>query len=79
MVVPLFADQSFWGERLHQAGGGLPPIPRRALTSEGLAQAIDEALQDPGMAERAARLGERVRAERGLSTAVRLIEAAIPG
>jgi len=79
VVVPFFADQSFWSERLHQAGGGPRRIPRRALTSERLAQALDEALQDPGMAERAARLGERVRAEQGLSTTVRLLEAAIPG
>jgi UDP:flavonoid glycosyltransferase YjiC (YdhE family) len=74
IAVPFFADQSFWGQRSHQAGGGPAPIPRRGLTSERLASAIDEALNDPTSAERAAHLGTQVRAERGLSTAVSLIE-----
>ena len=75
VVVPFFGDQLFWGQRIHRAGGGPPPIPRRALTPERLVSAIDEALNDPGIAERAALLGSQVRAETGLSTAVRLIEA----
>jgi sterol 3beta-glucosyltransferase len=79
VVVPFFGDQHFWGQRVHRAGGGPPPIPRRALTPERLVAAIDEALHDPRSAERAALLGAQVRAERGLSTAVRLIEAASPG
>jgi hypothetical protein len=40
---------------------------------------MDEALRDPKSAERAARLGTEVRAETGLSTAVRLIEATCLG
>jgi sterol 3beta-glucosyltransferase len=75
VVVPFFGDQLFWGQRIHRAGGGLPPIPRGSLTSERLVSAIDEALNDPRTAERAALLGSQVRAEKGLSTAVRLIEA----
>jgi sterol 3beta-glucosyltransferase len=75
VTVPFFGDQLFWGQRIHGAGGGPRPIPRRALTSERLVSAIDEALHDPRSAERAARLGTRVRAEMGLSTAVHLIEA----
>ena len=79
VVVPFFGDQLFWGQRIHRAGGGPRPIPRRALTSERLVSAIDEALHDPGSAQRAAALGIRVRAETGLSTAVDLIEAACLG
>jgi hypothetical protein len=79
VVVPFFGDQRFWGQRVHRAGGGPPPIPRRALTTERLVSAIDEALHDQRIKERAALLGAQVRAERGLSTAVRLIEAASPG
>jgi sterol 3beta-glucosyltransferase len=75
VTVPFFGDQLFWGQRIHRAGGGPRPIPRRALTSERLVSAIDEALHDPRSAERAAHLGTRVRAETGLSTAVKLIEA----
>ena len=79
VAVPFFGDQLFWGQRIHRAGGGPRPIPRRALTSERLVSAIDEALHDPRSAERAAILGTRVRAETGLSTAVSLIEASCLG
>lgn len=79
VAVPFFGDQLFWGQRIHRAGGGPRPIPRRALTSERLVSAIDEALHDPRSAERAAFLGTRVRAETGLSTAVSLIEASCLG
>ena len=79
VAVPFFGDQLFWGQRIHRAGGWPRPIPRRALTSERLVSAIDEALHDPRSAERAAILGTRVRAETGLSTAVSLIEASCLG
>ena len=79
VAVPFFGDQLFWGQRMHRAGGGPRPIPRRALTPERLVCAIDEALHDPRSSERAALLGTRVRAETGLSTAVDLIEAACLG
>jgi hypothetical protein len=75
ITIPFFGDQLFWGQRIHRAGGGARPIPRRAFTSKRLVSAIDEALHDPRSAERAARLGTRFRAETGLSTAVQLIEA----
>ncbi len=76
VVVPFLGDQFFWGQRIYRAGGGPRPIPRRALTSKRLVSAIEEALDDPRSAERAASLGAQVRAETGVSTAVRLIEAA---
>jgi UDP:flavonoid glycosyltransferase YjiC (YdhE family) len=79
VTVPFFADQFFWGQRIYRAGGGPCPIPRRTLTSERLALAIDEALHDPRSAERSALLGTRVRAEAGLATAVNLIEAGCLG
>jgi UDP:flavonoid glycosyltransferase YjiC (YdhE family) len=79
VVIPFFGDQFFWGQRCHRAGGGPRPIRRRVLTSERLVSAIDEALDDPRSAERAALLGAQVRAEEGLSTAVNLIEASCLG
>jgi sterol 3beta-glucosyltransferase len=74
VVVPFLGDQFFWGQRIHRAGGGPRPIPRRALTSARLVSALEQALDDPRCAERAASLGTQVRAEAGLSTAVRMIE-----
>jgi sterol 3beta-glucosyltransferase len=75
VAVPFFGDQLFWGQRLHRAGGGPSPIPRRALTTERLVAALEAALYDPSHAERAARLGTQVRAEQGSMTAVNLVEA----
>ncbi|HET7012222.1 MAG TPA: glycosyltransferase, partial [Anaerolineales bacterium] len=75
IAVPYFPEQHFWSRQIHRAGGGSPPIARRALTSERLATEIDKALHDPSRAEKAAFLGTQVRAETGLSTAVTFIEA----
>jgi len=76
---PFLGAQMYRRKRIHRAGCGPPPIPRASLTSERLVSAIEEALHGPRSAERASLLGAQVRAERGLSTAVRLIEAASLG
>ncbi len=62
-------------EALIRRAEGRLPIPRGSLPSERPVPAIDEALNDSRIAERAALLGSQIRAETGLSTAVRLIEA----
>lgn len=72
VTVPFFADQPFWGSRVAHLKVGPRPIPRKALSAGRLADAIDRALNDEGMRARAARLGERVRAEEG---ARRFVEA----
>ncbi|NUB20165.1 glycosyltransferase [Azospirillum formosense] len=71
--VPFMGDQPVWGARLHDLGVAPPPLPRRTLTAEGLARAI-EATGDPGLRGRAAALGARIRAEDGVGNAVRFIE-----
>jgi len=53
---------------------GLPPIPSRRLTAERLAQAITAAVNDPGMCQRAAELGEKIRAEDGPAQAAAILE-----
>lgn len=76
VVVPFHGDQPFWGRLTTRLGVGTRPIPRRRLTSERLAAAIEEALTSDEMREKAAGLGEQVRREDGVATAVRLIERA---
>ncbi len=73
IVVPHFADQPFWGWRVQRLGVGPKPIPRPRLTAERLAAAIRVAVSDPAMRERAARLGEAIRAEDGTGNAVQAI------
>lgn len=74
LVVPHFGDQYFWGRQLARLGVGPEPISRRRLTSERLAAAFTEAVTDADLRQRAAVIGERVRAEQGVENAVRLIE-----
>lgn len=74
ILVPFFGDQPWWGDRVLEAGVGPQAIPREDLTAERLACAIDTAVTHQPMRERAARLGERIRAEDGIGEAVRLIE-----
>ena len=74
IVTPFFGDQPYWGRRVHALGVGPAPIPRRRLTVDNLAAAIHQAVTDRAMRQRAATLGERIRAERGIETAVAVIE-----
>jgi sterol 3beta-glucosyltransferase len=77
VVCPFVADQPFWGARVAALGVGPEPIPQRKLTAGNLADAIRTAATDPAMRERAARLGERIRAEDGVGNAVAVIEGVL--
>lgn len=75
LVIPFFGDQPFWGQRVAALGAGPDPIPRKKLTAGRLAQAIRRMVSDRGMHERAARVGERIRAEDGVARAVDVIRS----
>ena len=70
VIVPFFADQSFWGARVAGLGVGPRPIPRAKLSVERLARAIRRAMTDAEMTKRARLLGEKIRAEDGTKRAV---------
>ena len=67
------ADGSRMTYLVHQAGLGPAPIPQKSLTADRLANAIRAALDSPVIAQ-AEVIGERIRAEDGLTRAVHLIE-----
>ena len=73
IVVPFFGDQPFWGRRAADLGVGPQPIPRKKLTAEKLAAALEQALTDGRMQHRAAVLGEQIRAEKGVARAAEII------
>ena len=75
LVVPFAVDQPFWGRRVQALGAGPEPIPRRRLDAGRLAAALVRLRDDAAMRGRAAALGERVAAERGVERAVARIEA----
>jgi hypothetical protein len=75
VVVPFgMLDQPFWGRRIAQLGVGPEPIRRRRLTVERLADAI-RATTEPGVRQRAADIGGRLRKEDGVARAADAIDA----
>jgi sterol 3beta-glucosyltransferase len=77
IVVPFFGDQPFWGRRVAELGTGPAPIPQKKLTAGRLAAAIERALTDDKMRQRATDLGKRIQAEDGIARAVRIITDAV--
>jgi len=74
IIVPFFGDQPFWGSRASELAVGPEPIPRKQLSAENLAQAIEIAVTDEGIRQRASRLGTKIRDEDGVGQAVEIIE-----
>lgn len=75
IIVPFHGDQPFWARKAAGLGVAPSPLPRRSLSAEGLAKAIDRALGDTGIIAAARELGERIAGEDGLGRAVDHIEA----
>jgi sterol 3beta-glucosyltransferase len=74
MVVPFAADQFYWGSRVMELGAGPAPIPYKQLSAENLAAALEYMISDEHLKNNAAILGEKLRAENGVTTAVQVIE-----
>jgi sterol 3beta-glucosyltransferase len=77
LICPFIVDQPFWGRVVHDLGVGPAPIPQKKLTAAGLAAAIQSAVSDTAMQQRAAALGEKIRAENGVARAVEVIDTII--
>jgi len=78
IVLPFFADQPFWGDRVADKGCGPSPTSALKITSEELAEKITSALADTAMQQKAAEMGEKLRTENGVMNAVKIITAALP-
>jgi sterol 3beta-glucosyltransferase len=76
IIVPFFGDQGFWGQRVAELGVGTAPIPRQQLTPERLEQAIQKAVTDQTIRQRACDLGRKIQAEDGITNAVVAIDNA---
>lgn len=72
VVVPHANDQFAWGRRVYELGVGAKPIPRKNLSVERLAAALEAALRDE-IRSAARELGARIQAENGAETAARII------
>jgi sterol 3beta-glucosyltransferase len=76
VVLPFAGDQPFWAERLRLLGVAPETIRGRDVDARSLKLAIDAA-ETTEMRKRAAALGEKMRAEDGLASAVAIIESLI--
>lgn len=74
IIVPFVLDQPFWGARIKALGLGPEPIPQKHLTADRLAQAIDTAVSDTNMRQRASVYGAGIRAENGVGNALQMIK-----
>jgi sterol 3beta-glucosyltransferase len=80
VVCPFVADQPFWARLAHRRGVAPAPLPQARLEPGRLAETLTEAVTNPDLARRARNLGERVRAEHDVATAVtRLGHIAVAG
>ena len=74
IVTPFMGDQPYWGRVVSQLGVGPAPISKKKLTAETLAKAIQCALSDQVMNQKAAELGNKIQVEDGVSRAIEVIE-----
>ncbi|WP_419910962.1 glycosyltransferase [Hoeflea sp.] len=74
LVCPFFADQPFWGKTVRRLGAGPEPIPQKQLTPDNLANAFDRLMLNDRMRARALDIGEKLRSEDGVATAIAFIE-----
>jgi len=74
VVVAHVADQFLWGEELVRLGAASASLRRLTVRSSSLARAIVAALTHPRFRESASVLGDKMRHEDGVATAVHVIE-----
>lgn len=74
IIIPFFGDQPFWGNRVAKLGVGPKPIPRKQLTAQALARAIQKVVTDKTISQRAMNLGSKIQAEDGVAKAVAVIQ-----
>jgi sterol 3beta-glucosyltransferase len=75
VVVPFFADQPFWGERVHALGCGPRPIPFSKLDINRLVSALDQAINERSISLNAQSLSEKLKTEDGVAKAIGFIRS----
>jgi sterol 3beta-glucosyltransferase len=75
IVIPHVGDQPFWAMRLHRLGAAPAPLAATDVSADEVAARIAVATGEP-MRRTAEALGQALRMEDGLGTAVSLLEGA---
>ncbi len=74
VVIPFGGDQAFWAARAHALGIAAEPLAHRALTGAALKARVDRA-SESDLRQRASLVGESIRHEDGIRTAVGALES----
>ena len=72
IICPMFADQPFFGQRVHDLGAGPAPIPQKKITAGRLAASIEMALS-PAVNVAAQSLGEKMVKEDGAAAIAKML------
>lgn len=78
ILIPFFADQPAWADKLFNLGVSPFPIPFQKLSSKQLTQAIKNTLEDQRLYSQARELGEKIQLEQGTENAASLIKSYLP-
>jgi sterol 3beta-glucosyltransferase len=73
LLLPLGADQFFWGKRVRELGLGPAPIPRRNLTTRRLGAALRELTGNDETRKRVQAFGQVLCEEDGVAQAVAVL------
>jgi len=73
IIVPFHSENFLWAHRVAELGLGIPPIRRKELSAERLAEAIQTVTSDREMQARALKMSQRIQAEDGVARAVEII------
>ncbi len=74
-AIPFSADQAFWARQIHRRGVGPAAPSVRRLTHDRLGAILQDALANPTYVRRARVLGEQLRREDGVASAMQVIQA----
>jgi UDP:flavonoid glycosyltransferase YjiC (YdhE family) len=77
-ILPIFRGQYFWGHRTAQLGVGLPPTRARRVKPDQIGRSANILLTNQTMREKASKLGQSIRSEDGVATAVEVFTHYFP-
>ncbi|MFN8375951.1 MAG: glycosyltransferase [Anaerolineae bacterium] len=77
VIVPFLFDQFAWATIVERLGVGLQTPMLKQTKAQQLAEVIRRAVSDAAMRQRAAALGERIRAEDGVGKAVAVVAGCV--
>lgn len=74
VIVPHHLDQFYWGHRIHATGLGPPPLSIKRMRADRLAGAIERAISDRQMKERAEVVARGVVSRDGVGETAEILE-----